>query len=633
MANPYLAIKNARSSAARGLSLLKDGKTFNFITQSMRISFLDNFEQNLDSKPLYMFYGQHLSWDTPAAISLGGDYLKDSPSQPTNSYGDDITTRANMIAAKRISNRETNIAFRKVKWKTNTIYNHYDNNVDQSVSPNNNFYVVQDDPSVVNYGAVYKCLDNNGGKTSKFKPFQFINPQVRPEVLPDGYKWKYMFSLSGSLLSQFNTNQSPEDDFVPIGSDITYRGAPGTIDRIDVNSPGRNYKPSISGSKYLNVYDTPVTPIFIEGDGDVVDSAAIEVLSTTTLNGKSGILGTFKGVGDGAEGITYAGRTNKYTILGDVKLNRWVPVKFTEDLSAIGSVTGINRDPAFGLAKINEQGTIDSPGDVKIIFGGENYVEGTKVRIVQSSTLAFATEYNSNDGISKVKIISAGQNHTRAVPVPIYNSPGPLPTSTGAPKDFKGAPVISPLQGHGSNPKSELNANAIFVNARITSVSQQGIVTKELDFPSTNDFRQVGLIQNAIKYTSASPNDLVKTSTVRATHTIVVTDNNNQLAAVKDSFINSDKLIEGSVSGAKGRIVDMFFEGVTVTIRFIQVGRTQFKQTEALLFEGINQQIRVDTVTPPDIDVYTGDVLYINNNSKITRTKDQTETVNFLIKF
>ena len=38
-------------------------------------------------------------------------------------------------------------------------------------------------------------------------------------------------------------------------------------------------------------------------------------------------------------------------------------------------------------------------------------------------------------------------------------------------------------------------------------------------------------------------------------------------------------------------------------------------------------------IREPEIDVYTGNILYINNNSKIERDENQTETINFLITF
>jgi hypothetical protein len=625
-----LQLRNARSSLATGKSLLVAGQNFNFITQAMRTKFLSSFEKDLDdTNPLYLFYSQSIPWAND----------NDSPLVPTNAFTHDINARRNMIGAQRITANGTRIAFRKFRWTPDTVYKQYDTAIDQTSSPNNRYYIVQDRPDVVNYGAVYKCLDNAQGRKSLYKPFQFINPQVKPARLEDGYLWKYMFTIPGSYLSQFNTNQSPKPDYVPLVVDTSFKSGLGTIDRIDIDSPGRSYKPTISSNgKYYGVYDTPVVPIFIEGDGDEVSSAEVVVKEVNANTGNS--LVSFEGVGDGITNIKYADRQDKYTVLGDTKLNRWVPVKFIEEVGEITSaqaaaISNLSRKISYGLAKIGDNGLINSPGDLKIVFGGSDYTKGTKLRVVQSSTIAYGIEYNSPNqlasvdtkpsGISKVNVVQSGQNFANATTVAIHASPGP--------SGFVGKAIVSPLRGHGGDPKAELNANAIFINARINAVDQTGAVTQNLDFSSTNDFRQVGLIQGA---RIPGSNNLCTNKTVRAMHTIQITDTQNQIKNLQDAGVGSygDITITGSISRARGRIVDIFGDSNIKTIRYIQVGVRGFLQNENVLLPSGNvSNIPINSVTEPEIDVYTGDILYINNNNSISRSAKQTETINFLIKF
>ena len=617
-------LRNPSSTRTTGKSLLVAGQSFNFITQSMKKKFLDSFERDLDSKPLYLFYGQSRQWNSsPGGVGI------DSPVIPDNAFKHNINARANMIAGQRIRAGDTRPAFRKVVWKPGTVYNQYDTEVDQSVSPNNNYYIIQDNQSIpASYGAVYKCLDNNNGSVSINKPFNFIKPEtVEPRILPDGYKWKYMFTISGAELSRFNTDQSPLDDFVPMVVDTTYKSSRGTIDRIDVDSPGISYKPALSGGKYLNVYDTPVVPFYIDGDGDYVNSAQVFV---ENINETTGAITTLRGVGLGAASISYGGRQDRYTVLGDTKLNRFIPIKLLEELSdldgsTIDAISKADRKFAYGVAQVDDNGLISSPGAIKIISGGTNYVEGQKVRVVQSSTIAFGTQYNSNDGITKLTVLQAGTNHTSASAIPIHSSPGP--------KGFIGRPILSPLLGHGGDPKLELNSRAIFVNARINSTDQSGNVSVDLDFPAVNDFRQVGLIQAPLKAAPLSPNDLVVDTTARATHVMVVNDTADQLKTQKESAIANDLLLTGSVTRAQGRVIDIFGDDVLKTIRYVQVGKESFRANEQLLFKNISQAITIDDVKGPEMDVYSGDILFINNNNKILRGKNQTETVNFLIQF
>ena len=136
-------LRNPTNSRATGKSLLVAGQSFNFITQSMKKKFLDSFETDLDSQPLYLFYGQSREWNaSPNGLGV------DSPPQPSNAFKDNIAARANMIAAQRVRAGDTRPAFRKVEWVPNTVYNHYDTEVDQSLNGNNKY----------NTTTVIKCI-------------------------------------------------------------------------------------------------------------------------------------------------------------------------------------------------------------------------------------------------------------------------------------------------------------------------------------------------------------------------------------------------------------------------------------------------------------------------------------------
>ena len=55
---------------------------------------------------------------------------------------------------------------------------------------------------------VYKCLDNNNNATSLFKP---VGTTVDPVTMPDGYMWKYMYSIPIALRNKFLT-----DTYMPV---------------------------------------------------------------------------------------------------------------------------------------------------------------------------------------------------------------------------------------------------------------------------------------------------------------------------------------------------------------------------------------------------------------------------------
>ena len=50
---------------------------------------------------------------------------------------------------------------------------------------------------------VYKCLDNNNNAISTYKP---IGTVVDPVIMPDGYMWKYLYSIPIALRNKFLTD-------------------------------------------------------------------------------------------------------------------------------------------------------------------------------------------------------------------------------------------------------------------------------------------------------------------------------------------------------------------------------------------------------------------------------------------
>jgi ribosomal protein S8 len=117
---------------------------------------------------------------------------------------------------------------------------------------------------------------------------------------------------------------------------------------------------------------------------------------------------------------------------------------------------------------------------------------------------------------------------------------------------------------------------------------------------------------------------------------MVLDDVNNSIETLRTSgdAVSKDLLIQGVTSRAKGRVVDIFSgEGVEKEIRYVQIGTRKFIPSEYIIYKDISDAIRIKSIREPEIDVYTGNILYINNNSKIQRDENQTETINFLITF
>lgn len=93
---------------------------------------------------------------------------------------------------------------------------------------------------------VYKCLDNNNNAQSVNKPLGTV---VDPVVMPDGYMWKYLYSIPIALRNKFLT-----DAYMPVVNSLRsqfYSG--GEILNVIIESGGQDYtfaNISVSGDGY-----------------------------------------------------------------------------------------------------------------------------------------------------------------------------------------------------------------------------------------------------------------------------------------------------------------------------------------------------------------------------------------------
>lgn len=91
-----------------------------------------------------------------------------------------------------------------------------------------NNYVITDEFNV------YKCLDNNNGAASTYKP---IGTVVDPVIMPDGYMWKYLYSIPIALRNKFLT-----DAYMPVVNSLRSQFySNGEIQNTIVESGGEGY--------------------------------------------------------------------------------------------------------------------------------------------------------------------------------------------------------------------------------------------------------------------------------------------------------------------------------------------------------------------------------------------------------
>ena len=146
-----------------------------------------------------------------------------------------------LMAAKKISASDVTFAVPRRNWTTGTTYDIYRHDYGEyatgtttAITANGGASTLHDSAFYVLTTArnVYKCLDNDGNTASTVEP---TGTSTTVLTTADGYKWKYMYTLTASQQANFLST-----DFMAVATDSTVSSAAidGAIDVIKIKSAG-----------------------------------------------------------------------------------------------------------------------------------------------------------------------------------------------------------------------------------------------------------------------------------------------------------------------------------------------------------------------------------------------------------
>ena len=188
-------------------------------------------------------------------------------------------------------------------------------------------------------------------------------------------------------------------------------------------------------------------------------------------------------------------------------------------------------------------------------------------------------------------------------------------------------PVISPVNGHGANALEELGGNYVIVNSRLEF--GEGTDGGISDFPTDNDFRQIGLIKNPVK---SDGNTISDDATMTATNQITVTNASSLI--VDDIITNAASDI---ATTAKARIVSK----TSNTLRILPVVNgggeyVNFANSDNIFKDGSDTTVDVASggvsSAHPEMSRFTGQILYVENRGAVSRAADQIEDIKLIIE-
>jgi len=255
------------------------------ITNKFRIHNSEQFSESFsESSPniYYLGIGRPQAWATQTRGDLRTENLgTDSASiTPSDSVLQEFNTFDDLLAVKKITTSDVSYVIPRRNWTTATtydIYRHdYGNRITGTTSTqtsNSGSTTLFDSTFYVLTAArnVYKCLDNNNNGSSTSEP---TGTSVNITTTADGYKWKYMYTLSASQQANFLST-----DFMAVATNSTVSSAAvdGAINIVKIKSAGS------SGT------NGTYTSIPIRGDGSsgtvtvVVSGGAVTSVTVTNV--------------------------------------------------------------------------------------------------------------------------------------------------------------------------------------------------------------------------------------------------------------------------------------------------------------------------------------------------------------
>lgn len=473
------------------------------------MAFCDPFKQNLkrhiatdlisdfsavSGDRWFVGIGRVSEWSSPTGSSQ--DIV---PPSSVDSDQDDTQYWRNLLAAKRITRDDVSLVVPRYDWSSGEVYTPYRNDIDlfNDISPSK-FYVLVDEERV------YKCIDNFYGAASTVPPTH-TDSQVR--TLSDGYRWKFIFQIPESK-RKFLTKT-----FLAEGTSVGAISRQGYMPVEFVDFLRLNDDRSLQYAVQQSAINGEI--VFTEFKQQyrsfVVSDNTCLLNDPATPNLHQGI--SITGASGGTAGDTFIGYSTSLVGASGHYVDRILSIDTGNLIGSRRTITAYEYNPS------NSQGTfrvvppfpanqvlsntfftvvpkVEIDGDGRNGSDPSNPALGhadISVKFGDSVTGVTACSGAAGIGrrfVSSFEMVDTGRDYTYAT----VSSVAGL-TFYGITGDIAdiALPVISPPNGHGSNPVVELGAAALMVVTDFDQDEDGYISTK-------NEFRQFGIIKNPRLY-------------------------------------------------------------------------------------------------------------------------------------
>lgn len=451
--------------------------------QDFKKYLIEDFYQNfnvLSGDTIFLGIGRSTEW-----ISATGSNLDSTPPRSIDSIKTDTDFWRYAMAFKKIQKQDVSLVVPRYDWTPNKIYYPYRDDIDlYDDNEPLEFYVLVDEERV------YKCIDNNYNSASTVAPTH-VDFQIR--TLSDGYRWKYLYSISESKRKFLTPSRGKNKGYMPVEFvsrvnqnddrqlqfDVQNAAVNGSIDFIDLNQNLRNYVVSdrvvpfdlsniVINDYYQGAYEIDIGGSKIVLENDYYNGMSVKFesgagagqqrkIADYTVNGNVGTLTLatpldYSISGAASSSPTYYSILPTVIVLGDGEAGN--DILHTSATSAEITVTFLDQGPT------GSTGDCDCPG-----------LETRKF-------------------LDRFELINNGKNYTYA---DIQIVKGLTFTSgiVGGDLNLLAKAIMSPIGGHGSDASYELGASSLMI---VTDLEQ----SENCKITTENDFRQFALVKNPL---------------------------------------------------------------------------------------------------------------------------------------
>lgn len=363
--------------------------------------------------------------------------------------------------------------------------------------------------------------------------------------------------------------------------------------------------PIVSNSSMGSIW-TPSTP-YVKGQYIWYGSNLYQVI----VSGTTGTIVPTHSSGIATSGTVVLKYSSKFgSIIGARIIDGGVGYSYaTVSLNGDGVEGEVSIDLSVGNVDTQQANiellTVDgSISNIQVVSGGYSYTNATISIIGDGSGATAEVRVDPLTGrIVKINITNPGSGYRWAY-ANIVGNIGAYGASARV--------IISPYGGMGKEAINNLYARTLMFYTNISNDKNQG-------FFINNDYRQIGVIKNPRKYGEASA---LVDSVASACWVISAVTNTEIFPA--DSLLNMV-----GVNSPRFRIVTN--TGTSLLLQSLDNAvptlNSQFIKSNSTYYFTAN------SVTPPTVDKYSGDLLYIDNRLAFTPSQDQAVTMRTVIRF